>query len=285
MDSDQKALLNALRGENKRNPATPVDQTKPEDEKPEDDPRIEEEDADEEIEEEESDSGEEESGEEEQGDEETPDRFDSLEQENLELRRKLAEFEATLKNLQNQPQEQTEQQQQSTEEAAEAVELEDIWTEEQIEQAYENPASFVKALNEGVKKIYKRVRADLDKETSQALQKVHKDVQNTVNASINVRRTVDDFYSRNPDFVPIKGYVGTTMQNLAQENPNLGLDELLQKTEEVVRTNMKLEKREETPKPSGQPRKTRARVKNGDDSSLTPVQKEIRAMRRHRANS
>jgi len=68
-------------------------------------------------------------------------------------------------------------------------------------------------------------------------------VGQTVKRQTKLSKAISDFYSKNPDLANYKEYVGFVFNKLQSDNQDIGVESLLNKTEEQVRKNLSLSKK------------------------------------------
>jgi len=104
-------------------------------------------------------------------------------------------------------------------------------TEDELEEALTDPKKFTevlqRTLQQGIQQGAKQV-----------------DVNAAVARQINVMKTTEKFYTDNVDLVPYDSVVTLVVQNLAKQNPQKGLTEILTEAEQVVRTQLRMPKKE-----------------------------------------
>jgi len=85
-----------------------------------------------------------------------------------------------------------------------------------------------------------------------------------VNGQLAVSKMSEEFFSLNPDLVPVQGYVGHRMTTLAQEHPDWDYATLFVNLEKSVRKELKMAKnKSQKKKPSNQSRRVRSSKRKG----------------------
>ena len=142
---------------------------------------------------------------------------------------------------------------------------------EEFEAAFEKPEAMELVLN--------KVKADAKQETVDAVVKtIPVLVSNLVKTQVTVMRTVDNFFSKNPDLTNKRQFVSTVANELMGKNPGWSLKKLFD--EELGKeVNKRLGVKPGAGKPSGPgqpPKPTASRKPAGKtEPELAPLQKEI----------
>ena len=114
--------------------------------------------------------------------------------------------------------------------------LEDILTQEDLEEAYRDP----KTLNNAFRKIYERAVQDA---SQAAMQRQMPALQQYVGNQIQLRQKAEEFYGRNPELAKHKQFVGHLAQKVAQENPSMSIDQLYSETEKRAKSELGINKK------------------------------------------
>lgn len=119
------------------------------------------------------------------------------------------------------------------EKEAEDIDIQQIVTPEEFEEMQTDPKKF----NEVLARVYKAAESNA---RQKMMQDVPQLVQKTASRQATYQTAVQNFYDENPDLKPFKKFVSVTMNEVAAENPDMNLEEMLQETAKRARKNLAL---------------------------------------------
>lgn len=122
---------------------------------------------------------------------------------------------------------------QEIQEEAEELDIEQIVSPEEFEEIQTDPKKF----NQVLAKVYKAAEANA---RQKVMQDVPQLVQKTASRQATYQTAVQNFYDDNPDLKPFKKFVSVTMNEVAAENPDMNLEDMLQETAKRARKNLAL---------------------------------------------
>ncbi len=94
---------------------------------------------------------------------------------------------------------------------------------------------------EGMQKILDKIEAASAERMQQLIRAIPKVIRSVADEVVSTRLAISDFYQANSDLLPFKPLVKFTINKLQSENPDMDLEELLDKAGKEVRKVLKLE--------------------------------------------
>lgn len=122
-------------------------------------------------------------------------------------------------------------------------------------------------LNKAFKDVY-------DAAVSSITQRLPGTIQNILSQTIEIRDTVNDFFSENPELAPHKKYLQHVAREVTSEKPEISLQEMLEEAGNRVRSDLGIKKGEEETRPERKPIATRSPGSRGAPTLRKPKKEE-----------
>jgi lipopolysaccharide biosynthesis regulator YciM len=136
------------------------------------------------------------------------------------------------------------------------IEIDDL-DDETFEKITDDPKEFKKYLLNFGSKVAEAAREE-------ALRSIPSMVEKQTKEKAKATQSAERFYKKNPDLVKYRDFVGYKANKIKSENPELDLDDILEKTEREVRQELNIEKQAKSKKKkSPLPRRTSKTRKKG----------------------
>ena len=107
----------------------------------------------------------------------------------------------------------------------------------ELADAMDSPKAMAELLNAALAEIAEQrtsASVNVERVQEELLQKLNATLDDRIAVTVTTNSAIADFYRENPEFVPFKYQAGVIVSELQSENPNWSIDQLLNKTKEVM---------------------------------------------------